>query len=47
LAWTLVIKAEALAADPVYFHKPDVAREAFVADYGECDELAGGVRVAR
>lgn len=32
------------AAKPVYFHKPGVPREAFIADYSECQELAGGVR---
>ena len=34
----------AAAAEPVYFHKPSVEREAFEADLSECVELAGGVR---
>ena len=37
----------AAAAEPIYFHKPDVAREAFQADLSECVELAGGVQVQR
>lgn len=37
----------AAAAEPVYFHKANVDRETFVAEFGECNELAGGVRVAR
>ena len=41
------LPAPALAAEPVYFHKAGVEREAFVADLGECNELAGGVRVER
>ena len=43
-AIALIVPAAA-AAEPVYFHKPDVAREAFEADLSECVELAGGVRV--
>ena len=43
----IAIAAPALAAEPVYFHKAGVEREAFVADLGECNELAGGVRVER
>jgi hypothetical protein len=35
----------AALAEPVYFHKPNVEREAFEADLSECVELAGGVRV--
>jgi hypothetical protein len=46
-AATLLLAATAAAAEPVYFHKPDVAREAFEADLSECVELAGGVRVQR
>jgi len=38
-----VAAAPAGAAQPVYFHKPDVAREQFAADYAHCEELAGGV----
>jgi hypothetical protein len=37
----------AAAAEPVYFHKPNVEREAFEADLSECVELAGGVRAQR
>ena len=37
----------ALAADPYYFHKSQVTREAYVADVEECTMLAGGVRVAK
>jgi hypothetical protein len=37
----------AAAAEPVYFHKPNVEREAFEADLSECVELAGGVQVQR
>ena len=47
IAATLLIAPTAAAAEPVYFHKPDVAREAFEADLSECVELAGGVRVQR
>ena len=38
--------AAAQAAEPVYFHKTGVERDAFIADFEECNELAGGVRVA-
>ncbi len=41
------LPAAAIAAEPVYFHKANVDRETFVAEFGECNELAGGVRVAR
>jgi len=34
----------AAAADPIYFHKAGVTREAFVADFDECAGLARGVR---
>jgi hypothetical protein len=40
----LMTSIAATAAKPVYFHKPDVNRETFVADFSECNELAGGVR---
>lgn len=40
-----LLLASPAAAEPVYFHKPDVARAAFEADLAECVELAGGVRV--
>ncbi len=35
----------AASAEPVYFHKPNVEREAFEADLSECVGLAGGVQV--
>ncbi|HEX8443555.1 MAG TPA: hypothetical protein VF631_07895 [Allosphingosinicella sp.] len=41
------LPATAGAAEPVYFHKAGVDRDTFVADLGECNELAGGVRVER
>jgi hypothetical protein len=34
-------------AGPFYFHKADVDRELFVAEYAECDELATGVKAPR
>lgn len=43
----LAMPAAAGGAEPVYFHKAGVQRELFVADFDECNELAGGVRVAR
>ena len=45
IAAILLIAPAAAWAEPVYFHKPDVEREAFQADLSECVELAGGVRV--
>jgi hypothetical protein len=48
IAALLLLSAPGAAlAEPVYFHKPEVAREAFEADLSECVELAGGVRVQR
>ncbi len=35
--------APVAASQPIYFHKPDVAREQFAADYAHCEDLAGGV----
>jgi hypothetical protein len=43
----LLLAPVAAAAEPVYFHKPNVEREAFEADLSECVELAGGVRSQR
>ena len=43
MAAILLLAPTALAAEPVYFHKPDVERPAFEADLSECVELAGGV----
>lgn len=39
----LIAATPALAADPIYFHKPDVSRENFASDYSHCAELARGV----
>ena len=39
----LAASSAAVASQPIYFHKPDVAREQFAADYTHCEELAGGV----
>ena len=47
LAGTLGLAPVAAAAEPVYFHKANVEREAFEADLSECVELAGGVHVQR
>ena len=47
IAATLLLAPAAAAAEPVYFHKPNVEREAFEADLSECVELAGGVRTPR
>jgi hypothetical protein len=44
---TAALAPTAAAAEPVYFHKPNVEREAFEADLSECVELAGGVRMHR
>ncbi|MEA3009831.1 MAG: hypothetical protein QOJ91_1523 [Sphingomonadales bacterium] len=47
LALSLLAAPGAGLAEPVYFHKPNVDREAFQADLSECVDLAGGVRVQR
>ena len=47
MAATLLLAPVAAAAEPVYFHKPNVERETFEADLSECVELAGGVRAPR
>ncbi|HET9638777.1 MAG TPA: hypothetical protein VFP12_06190 [Allosphingosinicella sp.] len=47
LAALALLAPVAAAAEPVYFHKPNVEREAFEADLSECIELAGGVREPR
>ena len=39
----MIAAPPAVASQPIYFHKPDVAREQFAADYAHCEELAGGV----
>lgn len=39
LAWPAIADAA-----PVYFHKPGVAQDIFVADMTECEDLAGAVR---
>lgn len=41
LSWPTIAHAEG----PYYYHKAGVPREAYIADAGECAELAGGVRV--
>jgi hypothetical protein len=46
-AMLLLSLPAAASAEPVYFHKPNVEREAFEADLSECVELAGGVRMQR
>lgn len=46
-AAALLLAPVAAAAEPVYFHKTNVEREAFEADLSECVELAGGVQVRR
>ena len=43
----LLLAPAAAFAEPVYFHTPNVEREAFEADLSECVELAGGVRAPR
>jgi hypothetical protein len=47
IAAMLFLAPTAASADPIYYHKAQVAREAFEADLSECVQLAGGVRVAR
>jgi len=47
IAATALAAPVAAAAEPVYFHKPQVERAAFEGDLSECVELAGGVRVQR
>ena len=39
----LIATAPTTAAEPVYFHKTDVARDQFASDYARCEKLAGGV----
>jgi hypothetical protein len=46
IAMAVLVPGSALA-EPVYFHKANVEREAFEADLSECVELAGGVQVQR
>lgn len=41
----LLLGTPAVAGDPYYFHKPQVERDAYMADVAECATLAGGVRV--
>jgi hypothetical protein len=45
IAAMLFLAPTAASAAPIYYHKPQVAREAFEADLSECVQLAGGVRV--
>jgi hypothetical protein len=44
IAAMLVLAPAAAAAEPIYYHKAEVGREAFEADLSECVQLAGGVR---
>lgn len=45
LAIGAILPAAAVsAAKPFYYHKTNVDRAAFVAEFAECDELANGVR---
>jgi len=47
IAILLLVAPGAASADPIYYHKAEVSRDAFQADLSECVELAGGVRVQR
>jgi hypothetical protein len=47
LATAFALFGTAASAKPIYFHKAAVDRETFVAEYSECGELAGGVRMPR
>lgn len=40
----LLVSVPATAGEPYYFHKPGVAREAYVEDVTVCRELAAGGR---
>ena len=42
--FAVLLAATPAAARPVYFHKANIDREAYAADLGQCEELAGGVR---
>jgi hypothetical protein len=42
----LLAPTPASAGDHYYFNKPGVSREAYSADVAECEELAGGARLA-
>lgn len=46
-AATMIAQAAPAAAETFYFHQPQIARETFVANYGECQELATGVVAPR
>jgi len=43
IAAILLLVPGAAWAEPVYFHKPNVERDAFQEDLSECVQLAGGV----
>jgi hypothetical protein len=45
MALAALCVAAPASAEPVYYHKANVARGAFEADLAGCVELAGGVRV--
>jgi hypothetical protein len=46
VALAALCTAAPASAEPVYYHKADVSREAFEADLAGCVELAGGVQVS-
>ena len=39
-----LLAATPASARPIYFHKANVDRDTFAADFAHCEELAGGVR---
>jgi hypothetical protein len=45
-AAALALPTSAWAGDFHYYNKPGVSKEAYMADVGECEELAGGARPA-
>ncbi len=47
MAAASMMPAPASATEPFYFHKADIDRATFVADYAACEELAGSVRAPR
>ena len=40
----LATATPAAAAEPIYFHQPNVDRDRFASDYAHCEELALGVQ---
>jgi hypothetical protein len=47
LALLIVPAGAAWGAGPFYFQKANVDKASFIADFGECEELAGGINVRR